>query len=172
MFSDISRFTETSDYLPLLNAVILTDMLVMIFFMSGLGKSVVLENWYRNFTISAVIADVFIIVIGLILARLIYPFIFSGFSLWKFISVAIGVQITHDVLFNWAIHKIPRGKNRMIDTFQDYAKEVSWRAIVADSLMMISACIFGSLFASWNMNNNIILWVVLTYCVQYLIYGF
>lgn len=172
LFQDISNFDKTSDYLPIFNAVLLTDILVMFSFIFHFFHSDVLISWYKKYTISAVITDVFIIVIGIIITRLIYPFIFDKFSLFKFAGLAIIVQIAHDVLFNQMLNIIPRGKNMMIDTFKDYAIEARWRAILADSTMIFLACIFGSLFASLNTNINIVLLIVLVYVAQYLIYSF
>jgi hypothetical protein len=58
-----------------------------------------LKKWYRTYNLSAVIADVFIIIIGLIITRAIYYYIFDSFSIVKFILLAVIVQIIHDILF-------------------------------------------------------------------------
>jgi hypothetical protein len=149
---------------------LLTDILVIILLFSGNIKSKVLRLWYSKYNLSAVIADVLIIVIGIIITRLLYPYIFQNFSLFKFIILAIFVQIIHDILFYKVFTAIPRGTNRMIDTFKDYGNEVGYKAILSDSLMMISSCLFASHLATHNLNTNIILLIVLIYTVPYLIY--
>ena len=78
---DISNFNNVSDYLPILNSVIITDLFVIILLFIGFIKSKVLQHWYRKLTLSAVIADVLIIVIGIILTRFFYPYVFSKYSL-------------------------------------------------------------------------------------------
>ena len=96
---DIYNFNNVSDYLPILNSVIITDIFVIILLIKGLIKSKVLENWYRIFTLSAVLADVLIIVIGIILTRFFYPYIFSKYNLINFLILAVVIQITHDIFF-------------------------------------------------------------------------
>ena len=44
-------------------------------------------------------ADVLIILIVLILARFVYYYVFDTYSLPKFIMVAVGLQVVHDLLF-------------------------------------------------------------------------
>ena len=41
----------------------------------------------------------------------------------------------------------------MLDTFKDYANDVSYKAILADSGMMIMACLIGSYLANKNTNT-------------------
>ena len=64
---NISQFSNTSDYLPILNGVIITDIIVIILLLVGIINSCVLQTWYRSISLSAVIADVLIIFIGIII---------------------------------------------------------------------------------------------------------
>jgi uncharacterized protein YacL len=159
------------DYLPLLNAVIITDLLFMIFIAFKLINSKVLKEWYEKYTLSAVIADVLIIMIGLLIANKLYYYIFKEFSLFKFIILALIIQIIHDILFYILITIIPKGKNRMIDTFKDYAKEVSFFAIIGDSLMIIFACILCYYLIKMDTNINIIILIVSLYIMSYMLYN-
>ena len=116
---DIYNFNNVSDYLPILNSVIITDIFVIILLIKGLIKSTVLENWYRNLTLSAVIADVLIIVIGIILTRFLYPYIFSKYNLINFLILAVLIQITHDILFYLFCKSVKKGKSEILDIFKD-----------------------------------------------------
>ena len=79
---------------------VITDLCVIFLLIFGFIKSSVLVEWYRKYNLSAVIADVLIIVIGIIITRFIYPYVFGGnFSLIKFIGLAVSIQIVHDILF-------------------------------------------------------------------------
>ena len=171
MFKNIANFNNVSDYLPLFNAVLITDLFVILLLNVGFIKSQVLKKWYSQYNLSAVIADVLIILIGLIITRAIYYYIFQQFSLVKFIFLALVVQITHDILFFIFFSNVPRGVNKMLDTFKDYAKEVSYRAILADSGMMIMSCLVGSYLASRSTNVNIIVLVSFVYLLPYLLYN-
>ena len=171
MSSNIANFNNVSDYLPLFNAVLITDLFVILLLNVGVIKSQVLKKWYAQFNLSAVIADVLIILIGIIITRAIYSYIFVQFSLVKFIILAVVVQVIHDILFFIFFSSVPRGVNKMLDTFKDYAKDVSYKAILADSGMMIMSCLVGSYLASRSTNVNIIVLVSFMYLLPYLLYN-
>ena len=65
---------------------------------------------------------------------------------------------------------IPRGTNKMLDLFKDYAKEVGAGAILGDSFMIIITALTAMLFAKLDTNNNIIALVFLVYMVPYILY--
>ena len=167
---DIHNFNNVSDYLPILNSVIITDIFVIVLLFIGFIKSKVLQNWYRKLTLSAVIADVLILVIGIILARFFYPYIFSTYSLPKFLVLAVLIQITHDILFYLFCTSIKRGKSQILDIFKDYGKEKGSRAIIADSLMMISSILIATYLKGKTLNSNIIILIISIYLVPYMVY--
>jgi hypothetical protein len=171
MFKNIADFNNINDYLPLFNAVLITDLFVILLLNTKAIKSQVLRQWYSKYNLSAVIADVLIILIGLIITRAIYYYVFDSFSIVKFVILAVIVQIIHDILFYVFFSNIPRGVNKMIDTFKDYANEVSYKAILADSGMMIMSCVIASYLASKNTNTNIIVLISSLYLLPYLIYN-
>ena len=171
MFKNIANFSNTKDYLPLLTGVLITDMFVILLLNMKLINSQVLRKWYSEYNLSAVIADVLIILIGLIIARAIYYYIFDNFSILKFILVAVVVQVIHDILFYILFKNVPRGMNRMLDTFKDYANEVSYKAIISDSGMMVMAAIIASYLAGESLNKNIIVLVVSVYVLPYLLHN-
>jgi len=171
IFKNIANFNNVNDYLPLLNAVLITDLFVIFLLNTRVIKSVVLRKWYAQYNLSAVIADVFIILLVLIIVRAIYYYVFDTFSLLKFTALAVSLQILHDILFYVLFSNVPRGVNKMLDTFKDYAKEVSYKAILSDSGMMIMSCVIASYLANKSMNVNIIVFIVFFYVLQYLLYN-
>ena len=171
MFSNIAKFDNTGDYLPLLNGVLFTDLFVIFLSNTKVIDSRVLIKWYEDYNLSAVLADVLIILIGLIIVRAVYYRVFSEFSIYKFIALALVVQFAHDMLFYAFFKSVPRGMNRMLDTFKDYANEVSYKAILADGGMMVMAAIIGSYLAGRNLNTNIIVLIALLYALPYLLYN-
>ena len=171
MFKNIADFNNISDYLPLFNAVLITDLFVILLLNMRVIKSQVLKQWYSQYNLSAVIADVLIILIGLIITRALYYYVFETFSILKFTILAVVVQITHDILFYLLFSNIPRGVNKMLDTFKDYAKDVSYSAILADSGMMIMACLIASYLVNKNTNTNIIVLISFVYLLPYLLYN-
>ena len=171
MFKNIANFNNINDYLPLFNAVVITDLFVILLLNTSVIKSQVLRKWYLQYNLSAVIADVLIIMIGLIITRAIYYYIFDNFSLIKFIIIAVIVQIIHDVLFYVFFSSVPRGVNKMLDTFKDYANEVSYKAILSDSGMIIMSCLIGSYLVNKSTNTNIIVLISSLYLLPYLLYN-
>jgi len=170
MLSDVHNFNTTADYLPILNGVIFTDLLVIALLIGGAITSKVLQQWYRELSLSAVIADVLILVIGIIIARFLYPYIFAKYSLFKFILLAVLIQITHDILFYLFCTSVKRGKSRILDVFKDYGTEKGTGAIVADSLMMISSILIASYLKGFSLNANVIALILGVYLVPYMIY--
>jgi hypothetical protein len=171
MVKNIADFNNINDYLPLLTSVLITDLFVISLLNTQAIKSRVLRQWYSQYNLSAVIADVLIILIVLIITRAIYYYVFDSFSIGKFIMLAVILQITHDILFYVFFRNIPRGVNKMIDTFKDYANEISYKAIISDSGMMIMSCLIASYLVNKNTNTNIIVLISSLYLLPYLLYN-
>ncbi len=167
----LKNLSNYNNYLPLLNGVLITDLVVILLLNIGLIKSRVLNNWYLQYNLSAVMADVLIILLVLIITKTIYYYIFEEYSLLKFIIIAVSIQIIHDILFYVLFSNIPRGVNKMIDTFKDYAKEVSYKAIIADSAMIILSCLIAAYLVDKSINTNIIVLVLFLYLLPYLLYN-
>ena len=170
-FRDISSYGNTSDYIAILNAAFIVDLLyIVLLYTTNLIPSNELKRWYETYRIGAVIADVLILVIGVIIARALYSVFFTQWSLWKFLSLALIIQVIHDILFYYMFMIAPKGYNVMLDHFKSYAKEVSWKAILGDSSMMILTVILASHLASHSWNGNIITLIVLTYLMPYIVW--
>lgn len=169
LFNDISNFYKVSDYLPILNGCINADLVIIFLLYHGIFNSFYLKKWYKKYQLSAVIADVLILVIGIIIARFLYKYFFDVFNIWKFTGLAVSIQIIHDILFYLFFKSVPTGYNAMLDFFKDYAKEVGGGAILGDSFMMIIACLFSSHYATYSLNTNIIVSVLSCYFIPYMI---
>jgi uncharacterized protein YacL len=131
-----------------------------------------LELWYKKFQLSAVMADIIIVCIGLILSRFLYKYIFGKkFSIVYFILLTLILQIIHDILFYFIFSLIPRGKNAMIDIFKDYAKESGVFAVIGDSGIIFFSCIIASILANYSVNINIIFMFIALYFIPYVLQG-
>jgi hypothetical protein len=170
IFADISNFNNVSDYLPIFNGCLNADLVVLFLVFHNVFKSMYLKKWYKRFSLSAVIADILILFIGIIIARFLYKYLFKKFNIIYFTGLAVLIQIIHDILFYLFFTSVPLKYNYMLDFFKLYAKEVGVGAILGDSFMMIIACLCSSYFASLNMNTNVISLVVSMYFVPYMIY--
>ena len=170
LFKDISNFSKTSDYLPILTSIIFVDTCIMFLNLKNIAfKSKCLSYWYRHFGILAIMADVLIIMIGFIIARFLYPFLFSKFNIIFFILLLVSIQIIHDISFYIFFSAVPRGFNKMLDVFKDYAKELSINALIGDSILMIFSAFLASLTAGSSLNMNIIYLITTLYFVPYIL---
>lgn len=142
---DITDYTDMSDWTYILLAILIIDLIVLFltrYLPDMLGRN--LNIWYERFGLSAVISDVFIIAIGFALARYAYkyfqPVDYDGFNLWLFLGLLVGIQLLHDIFFYlFVIKPIPKGHNRMMDVFKDYAASGGAKILVADAAMMVGS---------------------------------
>ena len=171
-FKDISNFSDVNDYLPILIAVLIVDMIGIILSFTGVIKSEKLRTWYKKYGLNAVIADVLIIVLGIIITRFLYKLIFKEFNILYFVGLALIVQIIHDILFYLIFSSVPPHVNSMLNFFKKYADEVKAWAILGDSVMIVAACFICSMLASFSLNTNIILLTFLLYLLPYILNTF
>ena len=170
IFKDISNFTNVNDFLPILNGCLNADLIILFLLFHGFIHSTYLKKWYKTFNLSAIIADVLILMIGIIITRFLYKFIFTKWNVVYFIILAVGIQITHDLLFYLFFKNVPNNYSFILNFFKKYANEIGYFAIIGDSFMMILACLLSSYFAGLSLNLNIISLIISIYFVPFLIY--
>ena len=167
----ISHFNNTNDYLPILTAALLVDMVVLVRVVFGSIRIKSLNQWYNQFGVLAVVADMLSIVLGIILARFLFPFFFKTYSLLPFLLLTCVVQLLHDISFYFFFSSVPRNFSAILDVFKDYAKEVGGLILLADGLMMISTVLIASYLKSLSFNSNIIILIASMYILPYLLYS-
>lgn len=148
------------------SAVVWVDFLTIIlskFF--HLGRS--LDKWYKEFGIVAVLSDCLVIVLGILLALIIFP----SLTIFQLIIAVIGIQLIHDLLlFKMVIQPIPIGYNRIIDIFKEYATENSWKILIADSLMIGSTVLLANYLDSIRLLYSSFIGLLGVYSLTYIIY--
>jgi hypothetical protein len=126
-----------------------------------------LSTWYADFGLNAVGMDVLVIVLGIALAKLLFPAA-TGLAL---IGIAVAIQIVHDILFYIIILVVPPGQNSVMDLFKRYAAEGSWKIILADSAM-VAASVYGMETLDAVLTDDQVLWTGLLglYSLLYVLY--
>ena len=120
---DLHNFYNTSSYLPILNGSIAADLVILfIVYYTPYFDSFFLKTWYETYRLSAVIADVLILVIGFIITRAIFTYYGWSWNFYLFLGTILVVQIIHDILFYLFFMNVPKGVNNMLDLFKKYAK--------------------------------------------------
>jgi hypothetical protein len=126
-----------------------------------------LSTWYADFGLNAVGMDVLVIVLGIALAKLLFPAA-TGLAL---IGIAVAIQIVHDILFYIIILVVPPGQNSVMDLFKRYAAEGSWKILLADSAM-VAASVYGMETLDAVLTDDQVLWTGLLglYSLLYVLY--
>jgi hypothetical protein len=166
-----SNFMNDSELLPIVTANLWVDLVIIFIAMSGIiftGKT--LKLWYKKYRLSAIIADMFSIILGMILLRYIVYKLNIKVNLFTFILLGIGLCIIHDILFYLLFKNIPRGSNNMLDFFKDYAKDLGSTAIIGDVILVINAIILSALLNTKSKKTNIITLFIGIYLIPYIIY--
>lgn len=152
--------------LQISSAVVWVDFLtILIHKFFNLGRS--LDKWYSMFGVVAVISDCLVIILGILIAQFLVP----GASVLTLGLTSIGVQLVHDYLFYiLAILGIPKGHNSMIDLFKEYAKENSWKILVADSLMIGGSVALADILSDYDEKVVTFIGLLGVYALTYVIY--
>jgi hypothetical protein len=172
---DITEPYALQDWPLLLLCILIIDILVIFiarFYPDFFGKSI--NVWYDNFHLLAVIADVFIIAIGFLVARYIYAAWLAptyGFVPMYFLALLLSVQLVHDILFYvGVIRPIPYGHNEMIDVFKDYAKENGWKILLADAGMVAGAAGLAMVLKEQPAHVSVALGLLSVYTLPYILF--
>ena len=171
---DISDVYEISDWLYIFVGVLMIELFFVFlirFYPEIFGKYV--NIWYNRFKLSAVIADVGIILIGFALARYVYShYIYPNFD-WNpayFTLTTVGIQVVHDILFYFGVIKtVPSGTNSMMDIFKGYAEEKGGKIIVADASMMVGSSILSMGLKSLAPHTVIFIGLLTAYAIPYIL---
>jgi len=153
-------------YLSLLNAALITDLIIILLLIYGYLPTATLKTWYVKFGLGALLADVLSLVLFFLIAKFIYPFLFNKYNLLYFLVVIVGVQTTHDLLFGLFLDQYT-GKSEILNLFKGYKNELGYRILIADSLMAISTVLLEKFLPY----NNIILTIVMLYVSPYILFS-
>lgn len=139
--SDISNYKNVNDIPLFLLGILIVDIFVL-FFVRYIGiGGISLNKWYDKYGLLAVIADVFIILIGFMIAQYIYTIFIKpkyGWNIIIFLILLVFIQVIHDILlYLLVILPFPKGHNGIIDIYKEYANENSYKIIIGDTCLML-----------------------------------
>jgi len=171
---DISNFRDTSDLFYIFFAILTVDVSVLFlarYYKIG-GKY--LNEWYDQFNVLAVLADVMIIFIGFLISRYIYTSYFYERFEWSpvyFIILLCVVQLVHDIAFYFGIIKpIPTGHNEMMDVFKGYADDLGASVLGGDALLMIGSAVVAMLYKFMPLHAFVSVSSIFVYALPYILY--
>ena len=167
---DLSNFNKITDYLYILNGAYFSDLFIIFFIFytkDKYGSWNNLRQWYKTYQLSAVLADITIVILGFVLTRFIIMISKIKSNIFIFFGIFFVLQIIHDILFYLFFKNIPKNTNFMLDFFKSYAKESSFKAIIGDSWMIFIAYVSALLFSKLSTNLNIILLTIMLYITPF-----
>jgi hypothetical protein len=173
-WEDISEYEEINDWLFIFIGIIITEFILLVlvrYFPEFFGKMI--NVWYNRFKLSAVLADVFILAIGIGISRYVYTeFIYPKHD-WNplyFTGTTVFVQVLHDLLFYiGVIQQVPKGSNAMIDVFKEFANSAGSRAIIGDSVLMISSVGIAMIAKGMDLHAAVFLGMIGLYGIPYIL---
>ena len=154
-----------------LSSVILTDLLFIELNRRNVLQSEKLKQWYIKYGLRAVIADVAIIWLVFYGTKWYFPKL-KGLRL---LLAILAVQIVHDLVFYKIFSSFERGESESMDFFQDYAEEIKEKAIIGDSMMMVSSFVMFYFFKDYlkihTTPKKMLLLALSMYIVPYVLIG-
>lgn len=152
--------------LDISSAVVWVDFITLVLHrIFDFGRS--LDKWYAQFGIVAVLSDCLVIIIGILIAQFFFP----AASALGIAGISIGIQLVHDYLFYiLVILGVPKGQNSIIDLFKEYAKENSWKILVADATMVGSSVLLADALSRFSDQVVTIIGLLGAYAMTYIIY--
>jgi hypothetical protein len=175
--TDITNYNKTGDYLPILNALLFVDIIIMLLVFRRIITPYIIYKWYLKYKLYAVMIDITTIFIVIISSRYIYSLwkktnnSYGGnYSLGIFLAIAILSQIAFDTIMYLIIKSIPNGSNQIIDIFRRYTKEGGVFIFTLDCSFTLLSLFFASLFNSFTLNTNIILLITFLNMIPFIVF--
>lgn len=135
---------------------------ILVFTKRG-GKNI--KIWYEKYKVGAYLFDVLSLIIGSSISIL-----FTNDLLLQIITVVI-VGLIHDTTFGYFINK-NKPKTGISKLFFDYAKEVKWKILVVDAMMLIGTIISFNYLKTIDTRYFGFIGSVLAYIGLYIVYSF
>ena len=171
---EISNFREGSDLYYIFVGIRTVDVIVLFLTRYYKVGGRFLNEWYDQYGLLAVLADVLIIFIGFLIARYIYTAYFYERFQWNpvyFIILLCVVQLVHDILFYVGVIKpIPTGHNEMMDTFKRYADDLGAKILGGDAMLMIGSALVSMLFKYIPVHVFVSISSVVSYALPYVLF--
>jgi hypothetical protein len=153
--------------LSYLSAVVWVDFFVILYskyFPLG-GNS--LSKWYDQYGIVGVTSDCLSIVLGILLAKILFP----SASGWNLVLFAVIIQLIHDIVFYLlVIQPLPTGTNKIIDLFKEYGSENGWKILPFDSFMVASTVLLADVLEEHSFNVQAFTGLLGQYALIYVVY--
>lgn len=155
---------ESDIYVLIVSAILVEAVCVAIlFFTKRGGKNI--KIWYEKYRVGAYLFDVLSLIIGSSISIL-----FTNNLLMQIMTVVI-VGLIHDLTFGFFINK-NKPKTGISKLFFDYAKEVQWKILVVDAMMLVATILSFNYLKTIDARYLGLLGSSLSYIGLYIVYSF
>ena len=131
-----------------------------------------INTWYDRFGLAAYGADVFSMIICIILAQLITTAMGGPWSPSLFIAIVVAIQMIHDIVFAALIvPAVPRGHNAIMDLMRsDSTMPGAGGILIVDAIYMILTALIAMLLVSAKPGVGWITLIITLYITMYILY--
>jgi hypothetical protein len=172
--SNIGDYQDVDDLYTIGSASLFSVFLSILAARIGNVGGVSLNTYFDSFGLEGVLSNVMLIIIILQVARWVYSTFYNKFGKpWSpivFIAIVLSLQLVHDVLFYYGVvNLLPSGKNEMIDTLKQYAKENKGAAIGGHSIFIIMVCLIAMILKDTSPIIRLIIPAITLYMLPYIL---
>lgn len=162
-------FSDNSNWLPILTGALIGEFLVILYLRFFAGA--IINSWYTEFRMTAVLLDVASILTGLFLLMIIFHWL-GGKNMWLFLLLVLVFQMIHDLLFAiLVILPSHSGQNQILDSMKKYANGYRYGAILGDTLTVLLYVLLMMLIkANVPIPIQVFLLTLSIYAIPYLVY--
>jgi len=170
LLRQLSNYKNLSNVPPILFGTLVVDLVTILLVKNSNVLGVPLKDWYNQFGLSAVLADVLVIVLGSLMAQYIYTECLSSYSPLLFLLLVVLIQLVHDLLFYvGVIQTVPQGQNGMVDIFKRYASDSSWKILIGDAILILGSTVVAAASLQLSPPLFVFLGLLTVYAVPYAI---
>jgi hypothetical protein len=171
-FADIGDYKNLDDSFTIAIASLFTMWLGIILARTTELGSRSLNSMFDTFGLEAVLGHTSLVVLLFFFARYLYTAFYSSYGkIWSpfiFLCVLLIVQMAHDLLMYYGVlQTVPFGKNELIDSLKEYAKENSTRALAANAAFFTATAGIAMITKDISDLAKFMILVVTLYAIPY-----
>ena len=174
-YADISNYYKSSDYLPILNGCINSELTVMYIAYCTLyltiGNVDALKLWHEKYTFTLSLWSITTMMIVLVLTRFCYTLIFDKFTIYKFTILSVIIQIVYNLIYYLMFYNKISSVFKLFNYLDVNSQDIAYQTLTESISLIVLASIFSSNFATYTLNSNLVLLIVSVYFIPFFIYN-
>ena len=174
-YADISNYYNLSDYLPILNGCINSELTVMYIAYCTLyltiGNVDALKLWHEKYTFTLSVWSIITMMLVLVITRFFYTILFNEFTIYKFTVLSVIVQIAYNLLYYLLFYHRISNIFKVFNYLDVNSEDLTYRTLTESISLIVLASILSSNFATYTVNSNIVLLIVSVYFIPFFIYN-